>query len=181
VNENENLEEMKNMAASKGKTGGSGLKLRPDGFYDLHGRLAIFWGVNMAANAKFPPFIPFLESKWWDMLASWGFNVVRLTLFWEAIEPEPGVYDKSYLDKIERMVDQVSKRGIYALLNMHQDLYNRWLQGDVCGDGAPYWAFPPDVDPKNNAALAGYEAAMWSMAYSPSDEVKQCFTHFFES
>lgn len=135
----------------------------------------------MAANAKFPPFIPFLESKWWDMLASWGFNVVRLTLFWEAIEPEPGVYDKSYLDKIERMVDQVSKRGIYALLNMHQDLYNRWLQGDVCGDGAPYWAFPPDVDPKNNAALAGYEAAMWSMAYSPSDEVKQCFTHFFES
>ena len=141
----------------------------------------IFRGVNLAANAKFPPFIPFEEPKWWDLLVSWGFNMVRLTLYWEAIEPEPEVYDQTYLSKVGKMVEQASKRGIYVLLDMHQDLYSRWLHGDVSGDGAPYWALHPDVDPKNNVALKGYDAGEWGTAYTKSEDVRRCFTNFFES
>jgi hypothetical protein len=48
---------------------------------------------TFAANAKFPPFIPFEDKKWWDLLVKWGINVVRLTLAWEAIEPEPYFYN----------------------------------------------------------------------------------------
>jgi len=79
------------------------------------------------------------------------------------------------------MVEPASKRGIYVLLDMHQDLYIRWLHGDVCGDGAPYWALHPDVDPKNNEALKGYDAGEWVTAYAKSEEVRRCFTNFFES
>jgi endoglycosylceramidase len=166
---------------AKQDAGDPRLILGPDGFHDSQGRLVIFRGINAAANAKFPPFIPFEEPKWWDLLVSWGFNIVRLTLYWEAIEPEPGVYDQIYLDRVGKMVEQASKRGIYVLLDMHQDLYSRWLRGDVCGDGAPYWALPPDVDPKKNEALKGYDAGEWGTAYAKSDEVRRCFTNFFES
>lgn len=151
-----------------------GLTLEEDGFHDCRGRLVYFRGVNASGNAKLPPFIPFEDPYWWDLLASWGFNVVRLTVIWEAIEPEPGVYDQVYLDKIETLVDEASKRGIYVLMDMHQDLYSRWLGGD----GAPYWAFPPEVDPYDNNGFGGQ---FWGLAYFFSSDIKACFTHFFQS
>lgn len=153
------------------------LKLGRNGFEDSHGRLVFFRGINIASNAKLPPFIPFEDPKWLDLLAQWGFNMARLTLMWEAIEPRAGQYDQAYLDKIARLVDEASKRGIYVLLDMHQDLYSRW----VGGDGAPDWAFPSDVDPHNNSATEGFEGGMWGMAYSQSDEIRRCFTNFFTS
>lgn len=130
--------------------------------------------MNISSNAKFPPFTPFGEGRWWDLLASWGFNMVRLTLFWEAIEPEPYLYDRSYLDRISQMVEQASRRGIYVLLDMHQDLYSRYLQGD----GAPHWALPPGVDPEDND---GYGGQFWGTAYTLSRDVRACFTYFFRS
>lgn len=150
------------------------LTLEPDGFHDSQGRLIYFRGVNLAANAKYPPFIPFEGTHWWDVLSSWGFNMVRLTLFWEAIEPESGVYDINYLDKIKQMVDLAAERGMYVLLDMHQDLYSRWLRGD----GAPAWAFPADVNPQNNDGFGG---RFWGCAYTLSRDVRACFTNFFES
>ena len=127
------------------------LTLEPDGFHDPQGRLMYFRGVNIAANSKYPPFIPFEDARWWDLLASWGFNMVRFTLFWEAIEPQPGIYDRSYLDRVEQMVDRASVRGMYILLDMHQDLYSRWLHGD----GAPTWTFPADVNQRTTTVLGG--------------------------
>ena len=42
-----------------------------------------------------------LNDKDIDDLVKWGFNVVRLGVIWEAVEVEPGVYNNTYLDKIE--------------------------------------------------------------------------------
>ncbi|MDD1753370.1 MAG: cellulase family glycosylhydrolase [Methanotrichaceae archaeon] len=152
----------------------SELILEPDGFHDSEGRLIHFRGVNVAGNAKLPPFIPFENEGWWDLLAQWGFNMVRLTLFWEAIEPEPDLYCRSYIDMIREIVHQASKRGIYVLLDMYQDLYSRWLKGD----GAPDWSFPKKVDPKNNDSFGG---RFWGLAYTLSQDVRDCFSNFFES
>lgn len=161
-------------AYSNPQSGEPTLLLEPDGFHDSEGRLIYFRGVNIAGNAKLPPFIPFGEPSWWDLLASWGFNMVRLTIFWEAIEPEPNLYDRSYLGNIKKMVDEASQRGIYILLDMHQDLYSRWLHGD----GAPAWTFPEGVDPENNDSFGGQ---FWSFAYTFSSDVRACFTNFFIS
>ena len=62
---------------------------------------------------------------------------------------------------------------MYTLLDMHQDLYSRWLHGD----GAPAWAFPADVNPENNDGFGG---RFWGCAYTLSRDVRLCFTNFFE-
>jgi len=150
------------------------LILDKEGFRDSQGRLVYFRGINLGASAKLPPFLPFEDPKWWDILASWGYNMVRLTIFWEAIEPEPGVYDQRYLDRVEEMVNEASKRGIYVLLDMHQDQYSRCLKGD----GAPYWALPKTVDPKDNSGISG---RFWFSAYFVSSDVRTSFSNFFQS
>ncbi|MFB3766628.1 MAG: cellulase family glycosylhydrolase [Methanotrichaceae archaeon] len=150
------------------------LSLDKDGFRDSYGRLVFFRGINVASNAKLPPFLPFRDPKWWDLLSSWGYNMVRLTIFWEAIEPEPGVYDQNYLSNVDELVNEASKRGIYIVLDMHQDEYSRCLHGD----GAPYWALPGDVDPHFNTGVAG---RFWFLAYFLSGNVKDSFSNFFKS
>jgi endoglycosylceramidase len=143
-----------------------------DGFYDSDGRRAYFRGVNIAGNAKFPPFIPLDDPYWWDLLAGWGFNAVRLTIFWEAIEPEPSIYNRSYLHEVEKMAEQASERGIYVILDMHQDLYSRWFGGD----GAPSWALNNETN--NRSFLSG---SQWFQGYILSRDVRASFTHFFKS
>ena len=150
------------------------LTLSKDGFRDSYGRLVFFRGVNVASNAKLPPFLPFRDPKWWDLLSSWGYNMVRLTIFWEAIEPEPGVYDQRYLSDMMELVNESSKRGIYIVLDMHQDEYSRWLHGD----GAPYWALPSDVNPYFNTGIAGH---FWFLSYFLSGDVRDSFSNFFKS
>jgi endoglycosylceramidase len=152
----------------------STLFLDKGGFCDAQGRRVYFRGINVGSNAKMPPFIPFEDPKWWDLIASWGYNMVRLTIFWEAIEPDPGVYDQRYLDKVEKMVDEASKRDIYVLLDMHQDQYSRCLKGD----GAPYWALPRNVDPQHNNGIVG---RFWFAAYFISSDVRTSFSNFFKS
>jgi endoglycosylceramidase len=150
------------------------LALKGDGYHDAEGRRLFFRGVNVAGNAKLSPFIPFTDHSWWDLLASWGFNMVRLTLIWEALEPAPGKYDHGYLDRIESLVDQAAQRGLYVLLDMHQDIYGRSL----CGDGAPDWTLPRYVDPQRNDGFGGQ---YWAAAYTLSRDIRSCFTHFFLS
>jgi endoglycosylceramidase len=146
----------------------------PRGPVDREGRLVCLRGVNVAGNAKLPPFIPFEDPSWFDLLSSWGFDMIRLTVFWEAIEPEVGVYDRAYLEKVEFLVREAAKRRIYVLVDMHQDLYSRFLGGD----GAPYWAFPPEVGPSHNNGFGGQ---FWGLAYFLSSDVRKCFTHFWRS
>ncbi len=69
-------------------------------------------------------------------LARLGFNAVRLGVIWKAVEPQPGVYDDAYLNRVAETVRTLSRHGIYSLLDFHQDMYNERFQGE----GAPDWA-----------------------------------------
>lgn len=162
------------MTGSRSSSENPRLTLGSDGFYDGEGKRIFFRGINVSSNAKLPPFIPFEDPIWWTKLRDWGFNMIRLTLFWEAIEPEQGRYNDEYLAKVKKMVDQASSAGLYILLDMHQDLYSRWLKGD----GAPSWAFPSNIDPNNNDSQGGQ---LWGLSYFESNAVKSCFTNFFQS
>ena len=92
-----------------------------------------------------------------------GFNLVRLTLSWSLLEPEPGAYDRAYLDRIAQVVGWAEEQGMYVLLDMHQDNYSRFMppddapeaaplatkvpcEGHHC-DGAPAWAVLTDGEP----------------------------------
>jgi endoglycosylceramidase len=64
-------------------------------------------------------------------------------VFWDALEPMPGVIDEAYLDRIEARLDWFAAHGIHVMLDMHQDVYARRF----CCDGAPEWAIRDDGEP----------------------------------
>ena len=165
-------------AATTVESGSHQFVVRDGEIYDAQGRIAYFRGVNISGNAKVAPdHLPFQpnETQWWDYLKAWGFNLVRFTVFWEGIEPVKGQFDRIYLRKVKRLLEEAGKRGIYAIVDMHQDLYSRWLHGD----GAPAWAVSEaGVSPYNNFSFGGQ---FWGLANVLSWDVVKCFTNFWRS
>ncbi len=110
---------------------------------DEQGRTLLLRGPNLTNSNKTPDpsgkFIPdWIDGYVFADIAARGFNSVRFLLVWEAIEPEPGVYDGTYLDRVEEIVRLAEAHGIYMILDMHQDLFSRAYGGD----GAPAWTLP---------------------------------------
>jgi endoglycosylceramidase len=57
---------------------------------------------------------------------------------WPGVEPKArGEYDQNYLNQIETIVSNLSKQGIYVILDFHQDLWHR----KFCGEGVPDYVF----------------------------------------
>ncbi|HVB90619.1 MAG TPA: cellulase family glycosylhydrolase [Acidimicrobiales bacterium] len=131
--------------------------------YDQEGRVVFFHGVN--AVYKLPPYELYpAPGKRWDftaadasLMASLGFNVVRLGITWKGLEPgtaqandpaictpgtprDPGQFNQAVLDRylgnVSRTVELLARFHIYTLLDMHQDVYNEAFDGE----GAPNWA-----------------------------------------
>jgi endoglycosylceramidase len=96
-----------------------------------------------------------------------GFNVVRLVLNWSQLEPTPGTYSATYLNRVTQVVGWARQQGIYVILDMHQDQYSRYIlpakKGTTpasCspsggGDGAPSWAV--QTDGKSSCAFFGVD------------------------
>jgi endoglycosylceramidase len=42
-----------------------------------------------------------------ENLKNWGVNLVRLGIFWEALEGTKGVYDEKYLDGVEQVINSL--------------------------------------------------------------------------
>ncbi len=104
---------------------------------DEQGRQLILHGLNLANTAKYSPtgFSWHTEADFARM-KEWGFNAVRLLIFWHMIEPEEDVYDEVYLDGVAQRVQWAANHGLLVLLDMHMDLYGRKF-GE---NGAPIWA-----------------------------------------
>ncbi len=123
-----------------------------------------------------------------EMIAGVGWNAVRLLLSWSRVEPNPGEYDEAYLTQVDDVITALSERGIYTLVDMHQDAWGPTLaaaEDQVCPsgqrpafgwDGAPGWATqdggalrctigPRELSPAVRAAWG----AFWSDATGPGD------------
>lgn len=139
-------------------------------FVDEYGRTVILHGVNV--GKKTTPFIrPESEFNSGDIerLRSWGFNVVRLGVIWEGIEPNRGEIDGSYLDRVEAITRQLTNNGIHVFIDMHQDLYSR----EFDGDGAPTWAVDTDWFDFDRTSP-------WALDYADS-AVARAFDHFWQN
>lgn len=115
-------------------------------FKDSQGRVVIMRGINMQNSVKRAPHDYNITEEDFDIIYNWGFNVIRLLIIWEAIEPEPSVFKEEFFRKVDQMVDWAEERGIFVLLDMHQDLYGPAFGGD----GAPVWASRTDIPFKWN-------------------------------
>ncbi len=105
-------------------------------------------------------------------IKSWGFNSVRLVLFWGCIEPAPGEYSEAFLDAVEERVNWAHGHGLFVVLDMHQDLWGAGVPG---GRGAPAWAMLAKDEPHVS------EGPVWSAAYFQSPRVQAAFDAFWEN
>ncbi|HEY1594066.1 MAG TPA: cellulase family glycosylhydrolase [Thermoleophilaceae bacterium] len=126
-------------------------------------------GLNMVS--KLAPYEPAATGFGADdaaFLARNGFNVVRLGVIYAGVEPSPGQYDDAYLANVAATVRQLAKRGIYTLLDFHQDQYNERFHGE----GFPAWAVQDDGLP--NQPDLGFPGNYLAMA-----AVQHAFDHFW--
>ncbi len=123
--------------------------------------------VNSSESEYSQPTTPGSNNDFAEMRAL-GFNLVRLVLDWSELEPEPGDYSTTYLNRVSQVVSWASQQGIYVVLDMHQDQYSRYIlpepadkASSTCtpsggSDGAPKWAV--FTDGKSACALFGQSA-----------------------
>lgn len=111
-----------------------------------------------------------------------GFDVVRLPVSWSRLEPTPGTYDSTYIDRIAQVVGWARSQGIYVLIDMHQDNYSRFTpetaplsvpglvtptqQSGNHADGAPPWAVMADGVPAESLLGEGETNAYVETAFT---------------
>lgn len=75
-----------------------------------------------------------LACDWWenaeadfDHAAAMGVNALRLSVEWSRIEPRPGVFDNSALERYRQMLQGLRERGIEPMVTLHHFSNPRWL------------------------------------------------------
>jgi endoglycosylceramidase len=125
---------------------------------DEKGREVLLRGVNVNAFVDYWQYdadlfttYPFTADDA-DAIAGMGWTAVRLLVSWSRVEPAPGQYDEGYLDEVAAAIALLRERGVYTLLDLHQDAWGPSLAAapdEVCEgdsmpaggwDGAPEWA-----------------------------------------
>ncbi len=121
----------------KKETNTNSISEDPTIIQDQYGRQLILHGLNTSSSAKYGNYHPWVsESDVEREDTAFGFNFVRYLTSWVAIEPEKGVYDENYINELETRVNWYTSRGMYVMIDMHQDVYGAL----VGGNGAPDWA-----------------------------------------
>jgi endoglycosylceramidase len=163
--------------------------------YDANGRVVLLHGVNVVY--KHAPYIAYPDPGTpWNFSATdaakmqrLGFNVVRLGIEWQALEPGSGgpnqpqvctpgtpgnahewnkAVAEEYLNHVAATVNLLARYGIYTLLDMHQDVYNKNFRGE----GAPDWAVCT-----NNVPIVP-KGGRWSNNYS-NPTLQTAVAHFW--
>merc|ERR1711892_238393 len=116
---------------------------------DSFGRERFFHGTNVVFKTE--PFIPItthFDARYSfsvedaQLLASMGYNTIRLGVLWAGLEPTQGEYNMTYMEKVVEIVDIAGQHGLHPVLDMHQDVFNR----KYCGNGVPDWVGQPDKE-----------------------------------
>ncbi|RLD57590.1 MAG: hypothetical protein DRJ05_09460, partial [Bacteroidetes bacterium] len=105
-------------------------------FIDGFGRQILLNGMNLVNKNRNENYIgEYANPEIFKNFKKWGFNVIRLGIIWDGLEPEPGVYNEEYLQEIDKQIKMAEENGLFVFLDMHQDLFSVKYS-----DGAPKWA-----------------------------------------
>lgn len=146
---------------------------------DSFGRERIFTGINVCDKGMYNPETGKREYRtvWGEgtakKLRQTGIDLIRLGFVWDAIEPEMGKYNDAYIDELKKILDECEAEGIYVYLDMHQDLYAGF--GDGEGDGAPDWACMTNGHKFKKAKI------VWAEGYFFSKAVHSSFDNFWNN
>ena len=150
---------------------------------DQRGREITLRGVNARARGVFDvtfadgraPLedIPGFDAGDAARMASFGFNLLRLPISWSALEPEPGRYDRAYLDRAAAIVALCARHGILVLIDFHQDAFSK----EIGQDGAPRWVLDLLLGPGGYPYLGGPLVDLTARRLAPS--TLAAFREFF--
>src|SRR5689334_13376905 len=155
------------------------LVTRGGALVDELGRTVILRGVNVAGRSKMPPFVPFeigsdadiagKADQLFSTLRKLGANGIRLTLSWEALEPQRGMFDQAYLGRYRALLDAADRANLSVIIDFHQDVF----QAAFCGDGFPEWTLGDIAHDPPHYDCSGFE---WSLPYfDPKSVVSSAF------
>lgn len=151
-------------------------QLRRDGRWlvDPQGRVVIVHGLNLVW--KHAPYVPPATEEGFtardaDWLARHGFNGARIGTLWAGLTPDrPGVEDRAYTQKWQRVMDLLADRGIWMMLDAHQDQWHETYGGE----GVPEWAMiRPEPYAHTPAVAMPFPTGYWT------PEVSTVFDHFW--
>ena len=145
------------------------LHLKSTKFVNDSGQQVLLHGENVLRRERedghiYPQLIP----EGLPYFGRMGFNLIRYGIFWDAVEPEPGKIDEEYLAAVKNIIREAEKRGIYVMIDMHQDLFaQKYI------DGAPDWACLDEglYHPDN--------CTIWFNAYLESDAIIRAVDNFW--
>jgi endoglycosylceramidase len=136
---------------------------------DDKGRVLVVHGVNMPTKwgSTYPAAVAFGDDDA-ELLASAGFNAVRLTVERYAVEPAPGRFDDAYIAHFADTMAMLARHGILSLIDFHQDEY-----GPVFHDnGFPEWMTMTDGLP--NLYQVGFP-----FQYLANPALNRAYDHFW--
>lgn len=156
-------------------------RLHTDGtaLKDSLGRVVFLRGVAAGGRSKFAPYMPFeyateadfpaALASYMNRAASWGIDSMRVPFTWAALEPTPGQFDPDWMGRYKELLDAAWARGIYTVIDFHQDVYSECF----CGDGFPCWTITDPMPP-------AHDCPDWFSFYGDSD-VEHAFDVFWTS
>lgn len=95
------------------------LRTKGRSIVDGRGKLVLLRGLNyleITNRLERPPNTSELKQ-----IKEWGFNVIRLPVYWEYLEPNQGEFNYTFIEEfIDPVVDCCQTDGMYLVLDMHQ-------------------------------------------------------------
>ena len=148
-------------------------------FRDGLGRVVFLRGVDAGGRSKFAPYVPFdyadggyatALDAYMDHAARWGIDVMRVPFTWAALEPTQGQDDADWLSRYDQLLDAAWARGIWTVVDFHQDVYSEVF----CGDGFPGWTVP-------DAGPPSHDCPGWQLEYYNDPGVTAAFDAFWDA
>ncbi len=103
-----------------------------------------------------------------DRARSWGIDVMRVPFTWAALEPVQGQDDENWLSLYDQLLDAAWARGIWTIIDFHQDVYSEVY----CGDGFPGWTVA-------NPPAPAHDCPGWGLEYVQDPSVIAAFDAFW--
>lgn len=87
------------------------------------------------------------DTSEYDKAASWGFNSVRLSTNWGALQPNPpttpgGGWDQEYLGKLDFMIQEMNKRNMRVIIGIFPHFSDVVKKNSKKSGGFPNWLYP---------------------------------------
>ncbi|WP_394835716.1 glycoside hydrolase family 5 protein [Pendulispora rubella] len=148
-------------------------------FRDAGGREVVLRGFNVSGSTKLyeNALLPFRNTTDAALSAQamrdqTGANAIRFLISWEGVQPSADSIGYAYLDRAIAQMREFIQRGIYILVDYHQDLYSAHLFNPgswYTGDGAPKWVIQAGNYPVENCGAC----VLWGQNMQSNGAVRQ--------